>query len=77
MAARYLWRMFTGQHGPRRANFDAFLAECVAVVWLVRYSLGLPPPRRADPAALSNYTVVVAPPEAGSVVSKMRHDPSP
>lgn len=77
MAARHLWRMFTGRHGPRRANVDAFLTACVAVVWLVRYSLCLPPPRRADPAALSNYTVLVAPPEAGSVVSKMRHDPSP
>jgi len=76
-AAIALRSMATGRRGPRRDQWDAFLTEWVAIGWLVRYTFRLPPPRRADPAVRDRYTVLAAPAAAGSVVSKIRSDPSP
>jgi hypothetical protein len=67
----------TGRRGPRAAHVDGFMTECVAIGWLVRFSLRCPPPRRADPAVRDRYVVLAAPAAAGSAVSKIRSDPSP
>jgi hypothetical protein len=75
--AANLAAVVTGRGGSRRDHWDGAVTECVAIGWLVRYSLRLPPPRRADPAIRDRYTVLVAPPDAGSAVSKIRREPSP
>jgi len=67
----------TGRRGPRAAHVDGFMTECVAIGWLMRFSLRCPPPRRADPAVRDRYVVLAAPAAAGSAVSKIRSDPSP
>jgi len=79
--AAALKAVVTGRLGPRREQWDQVLAECIAIGWLVRYSVRLPPRRRVDPAIRDRYTVLAAPagtapdappaapPDAGSAVS--------